>query len=275
MIMLNQVKQELNVLNKEIELIFPKTTKYSINLVGSVRNIYEKDSNIIMDKRDVDIFIFVVEETERFYNLLCRKLTRLKIESCQYVKVLNIWSLKTIRNGVTISIHIADCDFIKEVIKQHDNPLIYNISLMTFKLNYPTVYRTWINESINIGGDNNILRELQLELKKKTIPDSSASVLKEEIRHHIKYARELHLDNKIALEVIKYQLLEKIISLCYVENNMYYGTVKSIDRDFKHFINTKEIVSLCKEIYYVEPSKFNRTQNYLEKIERVILHGTV
>ena len=263
------IEQEINILIMEIENIFPSIETYCVNLVGSMSREYTIAKEIL-NIHDIDIFVNTLDNPELFCSCLVNSLRGSGCPTYRYIDELGLWGFKKIRKGICFSFHIVPFAKIKEIISRHDNPLTYDISLVGFKLNYTTVYRAWVMEAVCIGGNKAILNGLKFALQGRCIPANCSAWLRKRILQYLSYAKELNEDGKFAIRIVKDQLLEKIISLIYVENNMYYGTLKSLDGDLRSFGRARRLISLCNELYKNGNAKSNK--DLFDSIERVILH---
>lgn len=263
------IEQEINILITEIENIFPRIETYCVNLVGSMAREYAVAKGIL-SIHDVDIFINTLDNPELFCSCLVNSLSGTGCPTYRYIDEIGLWNFKKIRKGICFSVHIVTSTRIKEIIGHHDNPLTYDVSLVGFKLNYTTVYRAWVMEAICIGGNRAILNELKIELQDRCIPANCSTWLRKKILQYVSYAKELNEDDTFAIRIVKDQLLEKIISLSYVENNMYYGTLKSLDGDLRGFSCARQLVSLCDKIY--ENGNAKTDKDLFDSIEREVLY---
>lgn len=271
MVALSSIEQEINILIMEIENIFPSIETYCVNLVGSMSREYTIAKEIL-NMHDVDIFVNTLDDPKLFCSCLVNSLSGSGCPTYRYIDELGLWVFKKIRKGICFSFHIVTTAKIKEIIDCHDNPLTYDISLVGFKLNYTTVYRTWVMEAVCIGGNKEILNGLKFELQDRCIPANCSVWLRKRILQYISYVKELNEAGKFAIRIVKDQLLEKIISLSYVENNMYYGTLKSLDSDLRSFDRAHRLISLCDELYESGNAKTNSNKDLFDSIERVVLH---
>lgn len=270
MISLSELKQEIGVIVKEINSIFPSPKMYCVNLVGSTEKKYAGMNNSFVDVRDIDIFIDVTGTPESFCSSLYTKMVGTSFSSYRYIEELQIWTFRKVRRNMCFSFHIVDILTIETIISHHNNPSIYDLSLTTFKLNYPTVYRTWIMEARCIGGNEDLLKRFKLSLKEKHIPKAASEQLKKKAFQYLLYFKELSDESVLGRDIIKSQIMEKLISLCYVENDTYYGTLKYLDRDLKNFTHSREIVSLCNELCMSHANGKKDNLKLVSDIERVI-----
>jgi len=270
MITLSELKQEIGVIVKEISSIFPNTKMYCVTLVGSTEKKYAGINNTFVDIRDVDIFIDVTGNPENFCSGLSAKMVGKSFGTYRYIEELQIWTFRKVRRDVCFSFHIVDALTIETIISCHNNPTIYDLSLSSFKLNYPTVYRTWIMEALCIGGNEELLKRFKLCLKDKHIPIEAATRLKKKTLQSLLYFKELNNESVLGRDIIKNQIMEKLISLCYIENNAYYGTLKYLDDDLKKFTHSREMVSLCNELRMSHQNEEKDNLKLISDIERVI-----
>ena len=271
MITSSELRHEITILVEEIKTILPDAKMYCINLVGSTSKKYSLANNAPIDVRDVDVFVCVIEQPEKFCACLSKRIKGIEFSTYRYIDELHLWTFKKIRRNVCFSFHIVDSWTIESIISQQNNPSVYDLSLNTLKLNYPTVYRTWIMEAIYIGGNENILNKFQLSLKGKNIPVDANLLLKKNVLQYLSYLREFNTDNIFGCQIVKNQLLEKIISLYYVENGTYYGTLKSLDDDLKKFTHARDLVLLCNELCVGHQIKEISNLNLIANIESVIV----
>ena len=226
---------------------------------------------------DIDYIIYIEDDVERFVDQFCDEARRLigneqfgtSVDgiTVKYIEVLRMHSVKTVICGEIYSFHIVSTKILDDAVKLQKKPSAYDLSLFQFGLNNPTVYRLWINETIFIDGDRKIYDKYFDSVSESNIPVEAASeYLKNQIFLYSSYYKEVVKKAKdsgelgIGAFVMRIQILEKLISLCYVLNSRFYGSLKYIDADTSSFSKGRNIISF---IHKFNVPLYDMNNNYI------------
>lgn len=252
------MRQDALTLIKKFSMHCDKAKKFSCLLCGGA--IAEKCP------RDVDLIIYVeTEDLKKSVDEIAHSFTSCGVMNRNiYIKELNMHSIKTDKGN--LSLHVVSYNDVLEYVSHVTDPETYtNIDILSFTLNYTTVYRTWIKDTVFLCGERDMAEDLRERISDKIPIDLLHKIFFEKISGMLNYYQEKNFANPISQGILILKLFRELLLYCYAMNKQFYGTAKYIDNDLAYFTEVEDMCDNCKKVFNTLRGETNRLDKELIK----------
>ena len=221
-------------LAEKFSMHFGKAGKFSCLLCGGA--IAEKCP------RDVDLIVYVeTDDLKKSVDEIVHSLTSCGVMNRNiYIKELNMHSIKT--DMENLSLHVVSYNDVSEYVSHVTEAETYtDIDILSFTLNYTTVYRTWIKDTVFLCGEREMAEDLRERISDKIPTDLLHKIFFKKISGMLNYYREKNFTNPISQGILTLKLFRELLLYCYAMNKQFYGTATHVDNDLACFTEVEDM----------------------------------
>ena len=220
--------------------------------------------------RDIDFILYVsTENLEKSSYYLQEVLSSLRFDALVYpMNTLQMYAVKFCFEGCPVSIHIVSYFRLLEYVCHAKDVAVYmEVDIVAYRLNYPSVYRKWILETVWISGDVSMREHLYRRVKDAMPVSELLTTFQWNIENTVHYCIEKWNNGKIARGVLLFKVFREVLLYCYAANHQFYGTAKYIDHDLKAFKNQKELCNIAVDLFQTINS--DNTAHVMDLLEKI------
>ena len=201
--------------------------------------------------RDVDLILYTLnDDLPRGADEIVSTLSAFDFDcKTRYIAELKMYSIKAVFDGVLLSLHIVSYRDVLSYAFRASAPSTYtDVDILSFKLNFTTVYRTWILETKFLFGDREAVEYLRDLVRDKMPVEKIHDILRDRIINTANYCLEKRSCGAMTRHILKMKLFRELLLFCYAMNHQLFGTVKYIDSDLDGFDAAKNLCAACKKL---------------------------
>ena len=236
--------EKIRLIAKKMSGYLPAEKEYVFLLCGSATETeYPRDIDFMVYDADGDIDGFAEEIT-------CALVSDGIDADIRFMDELNMRAVKFRWNDSPISIHIVSYKDIEKYVGRAGTPEVYTqVDILSYTLNYPTVYRKWIIDTIFVCGNKNLKKDLSERLKDTMPVTEICDALVWNINNTISYCLEKWNNGEITKGILLLKVFREVLLYSYAINRQYFGTAKYIDGDMMGFQVGRDVCDLCIKLF--------------------------